>query len=102
MSVAPFYIYRHIRPDTNEVFYIGKGNNIASSNYKRKDWKFKRNKIWNDIVKKNNGEFISQVIFECETEQECNKKRLNLFYCMAEKIYAMALWLILLMGVKDA
>jgi len=74
MSVAPFYIYRHIRPDTNEVFYIGKGNNISSSDYKRKDWKFKRNKIWNDILKKNNGKFVSEVIYECKTEQECNQK----------------------------
>jgi hypothetical protein len=28
MLESKFYIYRHIRPDTNEVFYIGKGNNL--------------------------------------------------------------------------
>lgn len=85
MPMMNFYIYRHIRPDTNEVFYIGKGNNIASSNYKRKDWKFKRNKIWSDIVKKNNGEFTSQVIYECETEQDCNKKEVEFIFLYGRK-----------------
>lgn len=69
-----FYIYRHIRPDKNEVFYIGKGNNISSLNYSRKDWRHKRNNLWQKIVNKNNGVFISEIIFECETEEEVNRK----------------------------
>lgn len=85
MSLAPFYIYRHIRPDTNEVFYVGKGNNLSSVGYKRKDWIFKRSKIWSDIVKKNNEIFKSEVIFECQTEDECNEKEIEFILLYGRK-----------------
>jgi hypothetical protein len=41
------YIYKHIRKDTNEVFYIGMG--ITKKRYYQKD---KRSKHWNRIVNK--------------------------------------------------
>jgi hypothetical protein len=41
------YIYKHIRKDTNEVFYIG----IAKQSYRLYS-KFGRNKHWNNIVNK--------------------------------------------------
>ena len=79
MSVTPFYIYRHIRPDTNEVFYIGKGNNLSEHhyNFRRKNVVSKRNKIWNNIVDKNKGVFASEILFECETEQQVNEKEVE-------------------------
>ena len=40
------YVYRHIRLDKNEPFYIGIG---SDSSYKRANEKTRRNKIWNDI-----------------------------------------------------
>jgi hypothetical protein len=40
-----FYVYAHIRLDTNEVFYVGKGR---ANRYKRKE----RNKHWKHIVNK--------------------------------------------------
>jgi len=45
------YVYRHIRLDKNEPFYIGIGgdNNFTRANEKRKN---RRNKIWNDIYLK--------------------------------------------------
>jgi hypothetical protein len=53
------YVYRHIRLDTNEVFYIGIGNTeikyIGSnlkSRYKRAYSQDNRNKWWNHIVEK--------------------------------------------------
>jgi hypothetical protein len=74
-----FYIYRHIRPDTNEVFYIGKGNNINPKKplYERMNIVKNRNKIWQSIVSKNNGVFKAQILFECESEKECNKKEIE-------------------------
>ena len=74
-----FYIYRHVRPDTNEVFYIGKGNNMnpKKSLYERMSITKKRNKIWQAITLKNNGVFKSHILFECATEQECNKKEIE-------------------------
>jgi hypothetical protein len=41
------YLYRHIRLDKNEPFYIGIGSDAT---YKRANSKKGRNKIWNDIV----------------------------------------------------
>lgn len=77
MSIAPFYIYRHIRPDTNEVFYIGKGNTFSKSHSNRAYEKHRRNKWWQNIVSKNNGEYKVEIIFECETELEVNTKEIE-------------------------
>jgi hypothetical protein len=41
-----YCLYRHIRLDKNEVFYIG-----ISSNKKRPFSRFSRNKYWNNIIK---------------------------------------------------
>lgn len=43
------YLYRHIRKDTNEPFYIGIG---SSPNYKRAFSKRERTKLWKFIVAK--------------------------------------------------
>lgn len=40
-----FYVYKHFRLDSGEVFYIGKGQN-------RRAWSKKRNIYWHNIVKK--------------------------------------------------
>jgi hypothetical protein len=44
------YVYRHIRLDTNEIFYIGISKN-DNDFYKRAYSKRKRNDLWNNIVK---------------------------------------------------
>lgn len=86
MPITPFYIYRHIRPDTNEVFYIGKGNNLSNHyNFRRKNVVSKRNKIWNNIVDKNNGIFLSEILFECETEQQANEKEVEFILLYGRK-----------------
>jgi group I intron endonuclease len=72
-----FYIYRHIRPDTNEVFYIGKGNTFSKSHSNRAYEKHRRNKWWQNIVSKNNGNYKVEILFECETEDEVNKKEIE-------------------------
>lgn len=74
-----FYIYRHIRPDTNEVFYIGKGNNMDKrvSPYARAKCKNKRHEYWKRIVAKNNGLFTVEIMFECETEEQVNIKEVE-------------------------
>jgi len=55
-DIGKFYLYRHIRLEKNEPFYIGIGTKDSiiecPSNYKRSyDTKY-RNKIWKDIFKK--------------------------------------------------
>lgn len=68
-----FYIYKHIRPDTKEVFYIGKGNTSKNSHEERYKTSSGRNKMWRSIVAKNNGVFIPEIICYCDTEEEVNK-----------------------------
>lgn len=46
------YVYRHIRLDKNEPFYIGIGSNCTKVMYKRAKETHGRNKIWKDIVAK--------------------------------------------------
>jgi hypothetical protein len=68
------YVYRHIRLDKNEPFYIGIGsdNNYTRANEKRKN---RRNKIWNDIYSKTEIEIeilFSDISykFACQKEME--------------------------------
>ena len=57
------YLYRHIRIDTNEVFYIGigGGNKYEKElSYKRAYSKYDRNKYWKNITNKTN--YIVEII----------------------------------------
>mgnify|MGYP000952038052 CR=1 FL=1 len=54
------YVYKHVRLDKNEPFYIGISKN--NDNYKRSKDKTGRNKIWKRIVKKT--EYIVEIVFE--------------------------------------
>ena len=64
------YIYQHIRLDTNEIFYIGKGTH-RKQNYKyyRAFDKKRRNNIWNSIVNKTN--YKVEILFTNLSEEEC-------------------------------
>lgn len=70
LEEGKFYLYRHIRPDKNEPFYIGIGtkNSKYCGSYKhlyqRAYNKEGRNKIWKDILKKNNGQFKVDILLE--------------------------------------
>ena len=78
------YLYRHIRLDTNEIFYIGIG---SDENFKRAHSKFDRNKHWKNIT--NKSEYIVEIIENdlswmdvCEKEkywiEKYGRKDLNL------------------------
>lgn len=57
-----FYVYRHIRLDTNTVFYVGKGHG-------RRAWnKSKRSKYWKNIVNKHG--YRVEIIIDGFTERE--------------------------------
>lgn len=58
-----YYLYRHIRLDKNEVFYVGIGTkNIGASPYKRAFRKFNRSIYWNNVVNKT--KINIEIIFE--------------------------------------
>ena len=56
-----FYVYEHIRLDTNQVFYVGKGNGDRYKSAKN------RNKYWHRVV--NKAGFKSVRIVENESEE---------------------------------
>lgn len=64
------YVYRHIRLDNNEVFYIGVSD--TTNNYARAKQCVKRNKFWKNIINKT--EFKVQIIWECSSRTELLEK----------------------------
>jgi len=72
-----YYIYQHIRLDTNEVFYIGKGTKKSKGNiYHRAYTKNSRNNYWLNIVNKTS--YKVEIIEEFDTEKECLLKETEL------------------------
>lgn len=67
-----FYLYRHIRHDKNEPFYIGIGR---TRNYERAFRKTSRNKFWKNIVSKTT--YSVEILYECETLEEINSKEVE-------------------------
>lgn len=76
------YVYQHVRLDTNEVFYIGIGND---EKYRRANLKSQRTLIWRNIVKKSG--YKVEIIQDGITwDEACNKeKELILFYGRRDK-----------------
>jgi hypothetical protein len=65
------YVYRHIRLDKNEPFYIGIG---SDGDYKRSRIKSSRSKYWKNIV--NNCEYKIDILFDDLTwEEACEKEK---------------------------
>lgn len=68
------YLYRHIRLDTNEVFYIG----VSCSNdyrYKRAKEKCNRNPLWNNIVAKT--PYRVEIVLEDLTDEALYEKEIE-------------------------
>ena len=63
-----YFVYRHIRLDTNEVFYIGIGKKIENYNSFKSEYRRafskRRNKYWKNIVNKT--EYEIEIMYECE------------------------------------
>lgn len=66
------YLYRHIRLDKNEPFYIGIGTKL---NFQRAYTKANRNKHWLNIV--NNNQYEVEILFDNLTEQEARSKEIE-------------------------
>lgn len=75
-----YYVYMHIRLDTNSIFYIGKGKKKENLVYERAYSRKNRNKHWKNIVNKT--EWKYELIREFFTEQEAldyETKIINMF-----------------------
>lgn len=73
-----YYLYRHIRIDKNEVFYVGIGQKMdinydsLEKEYERAYDKNSRSKFWNRIINKTL--YKVEIIFECDTLEEVYEK----------------------------
>lgn len=73
-----YYIYRHIRPDKNVPFYIGRGANYADRSIYRRSKSLKgRNYIWKSIVAKNNNNYYIDIMYETDHLDEILKKEIE-------------------------
>lgn len=70
------YIYRHIRLDKNEPFYIGIGDNSHDGTYPRAHSKKHRNNHWANIIK--NTDYRVDIIMDDMTWEEACKKEKEL------------------------
>jgi len=57
-----FCVYEHIRPDTNAIFYVGKGSHVRAHS------KHRRNKHWNSVVAKAGGYSVKMIANNIEEE----------------------------------
>ena len=70
-----YYLYRHIRLDKNEVFYIGIGKKFYRGEYGRaRQYNTGRNNQWRNIYKKLNGNIDYEIMYECEELNEIFEK----------------------------
>jgi hypothetical protein len=67
------YVYRHIRLDKNEPFYIGIGSDIPY--YKRANERARRSKFWKKIIAKTNYEI--EILFDDISFEEAKVKEIE-------------------------
>lgn len=68
-----FYVYRHIRLDTNTPFYVGKGSILLQRAYQKGT---RRSEYWNRIVSKYG--YIVEIIEKNLTEEQAFAKEIEL------------------------
>ena len=76
------YVYRHIRLDKNEPFYIGIGGE-TDGKYKRAYQSRSRNNIWKNIVNKT--EYKVEILFDDLTWEEACQKEIELIALYGRK-----------------
>ena len=69
-----YFIYRHLRPDKMEPFYIGIGTKKTKWKYSRAKTTEFRNNLWWKIVNKNNGDFIVEILGESDNYEYIKQK----------------------------
>lgn len=75
------YVYKHIRKDNNQPFYIGVGGLISFDNYQRangSNWKglHNRSNFWKNVVDKYG--FIVEIVLDNCTKKEAFNKEVEL------------------------
>lgn len=75
-----YYLYRHIRLDTNEIFYIGVGKKKMTRSYKYRYWRMyergNRNDSWKKVVQET--DYVAEVVFETNDSDFLYSKEIEL------------------------
>jgi hypothetical protein len=75
-KLCPFYLYRHIRKDSNEVFYIGIGKKPLRGNVYQRAFSHKRsNDFWKSIVSKT--DFEVEIVLESDNREYVQQKEME-------------------------
>lgn len=77
-----YYLYRHIRLDKNEPFYIGVARKRQNKNFKSLRYEHERafvksrpNNIWKSIARRS--EYDVEIVYECDSESEILRKEIE-------------------------
>jgi len=76
--INKYYVYRHVRLDTNEVFYIGigtKNENDIKNNFYTRAYSLYRNKHWKSIVDKT--DYKVEILFESDDRKFIENKEIE-------------------------
>jgi len=74
-----YFIYFHRRPDTGEVFYVGRGKKYKSHSPTRRAFdKSDRSKQWRSVVDRNDGVYSVEIVEWLETFEEARDR--EIFY----------------------
>lgn len=79
-----YYVYKHTRIDTNEVFYIGIGTKNKKGKYKCKQYPrayakgVKRSEFWKNVYNSCNKNIQIEILFEYENLELCKAKEKEL------------------------
>jgi group I intron endonuclease len=71
-----YYVYQHIRLDTNQIFYVGISRWNRQFKYKRASQRDKRNPVWKKIVTKT--DFSYEIVFESQDLSLIKTKEIEL------------------------
>lgn len=80
-----FFVYRHIRPDKNQVFYIGIGRYHKKWKHCRAYTHRSRNQYWKNIVSSCDGKYKVQILFDEITMNEAFDKEKELIKLYGRK-----------------
>ena len=78
-NIKQHYLYRHIRLDKNQVFYIGIGTknkkDVLYNTYGRAKSRRYRNKYWNNVVSK--ADYEIEIVFESTNYEYIKQKEIE-------------------------
>lgn len=88
MTDPQFFIYFHRRPDTGDVFYVGRGKRVGrGSPVKRAHAVRGRSAQWQSIVEKNGGQYAIEIVEWCDTFEFAKAREVFYIASIGRKCY---------------